>query len=312
MKIHFLREEDVVQLVPIWNQQFVHDVLDEARFRRVILEDLNYEPEDALVAVVDNDVVGCISTVVKDGVNGRDGAGRGKDEGIGYIKCLFTINGPVGCKAKERLLQAGLAYLKSKDIHAIIVGTYTGQYFFPGVDVRYTYQLAFYESHGFVYNDYDEDVTIDLVGGGGVSPIRASHLEKIEEMGISIVSYSPEHLPMVQDFVPTVEYSEWFPFGWEDSFGKGENKDTILAVKGNVVIGWVDYHVQSKEFGPIAVRPEYRRKGIGSALLVESCYQMQARGVDRVVAGWANTPFYVANGWHVCRTYWSFTMILNR
>ena len=56
-------------------------------------------------------------------------------------------------------------------------------------------------------------------------------------------------------------------------------------------------------FGPIAVLKKFRGKGIGSCLLMEALLQMKKRKVPKVFAGYAETSFYLKNGWKIARKY---------
>ncbi len=61
---------------------------------------------------------------------------------------------------------------------------------------------------------------------------------------------------------------------------------------------------------PTAVLEEMRHNGIGSCILLESVLRMKDQGAKRAVALWANTPFYIANGWKVFRQYTVFVKTL--
>jgi predicted N-acetyltransferase YhbS len=71
------------------------------------------------------------------------------------------------------------------------------------------------------------------------------------------------------------------------------------------MVSWASYHPRtgSARFGPIAVLEEMRGNGIGSCLMLECVLRIIDTGADRVVAGWANTPFYLANDWKICCQY---------
>jgi len=78
-----------------------------------------------------------------------------------------------------------------------------------------------------------------------------------------------------------------------------------VALKRKEIVGWASYHPRpgTAQFGPIALLENVRHNGIGSCLLLESVLRMKDAGADRVIASWANTPFYLPNGWRICRQY---------
>lgn len=126
---------------------------------------------------------------------------------------------------------------------------------------------------------------------------------KAGEAGVTIVPYRPEMLGQMREFVRKVNILQWFPDGWEDSFGKDDH--TLVALQGEEIVGWAEYwpHPEKGGFGPIAVLPEERHHGIGTCLLLESMLRMKAQGVPEAIAGWAATEFYRRSGWEICRQY---------
>ena len=107
----------------------------------------------------------------------------------------------------------------------------------------------------------------------------------------------------MREFVEKVNMTAWFPRGWEKNFRKRGNK--YVALKGEDIVGWASYwpRTGTAGFGPIAVLEEMRHHGIGSCLLLECVLSMKKAGADKVFASWANTPFYIPNGWKICRQY---------
>lgn len=69
-----------------------------------------------------------------------------------------------------------------------------------------------------------------------------------------------------------------------------------IATKDKELVGFSCFEATAKNFfGPMAVRKEYRRKGIGKALLLKSLVSMQEMGYAYAIIGWpAKTaiPFY--------------------
>ncbi|MBN1458810.1 MAG: GNAT family N-acetyltransferase [Armatimonadetes bacterium] len=49
--------------------------------------------------------------------------------------------------------------------------------------------------------------------------------------------------------------------------------------------------------------PRERGRGYGALLLLECMRRARDEGAHTMWAGWANTGFYVACGWHVCRRF---------
>ena len=302
MSIRQLRQSDVGQVVTLWNICFPHDQVSKKWFEEVIFGDPNFETEGHLVAATENgSVIGFVSAVAREGVEGRNGKGRPHETNLGYIKGLCALREYEKDRLKEQLLRRSLKFLKNKGKKIARVGEYTGRYFFSGIDERYREELQFYKDNGFEEIDATEDVVLDLKN---FQPTEYQKLAKkrIEELGITIRPFQPEFLKKMKRFVEKLGYPQWFPVGWETDFGK---RPTLIALLEGEVVGWGEYHPHREGgyFGPVAVLDELRGNGIGTCLLLESSLRMKASDTPSIAAGWANTPFYLKNGWKVSRRY---------
>jgi GNAT superfamily N-acetyltransferase len=69
-----------------------------------------------------------------------------------------------------------------------------------------------------------------------------------------------------------------------------------IAVKDKEIIGFACYDATAKGFfGPTGVKAEYRKMGIGKALLKQSLYSMKESGYAYAIIGWSAEdaiPFY--------------------
>lgn len=69
-----------------------------------------------------------------------------------------------------------------------------------------------------------------------------------------------------------------------------------IATKGKKLVGFACFEVTAKNFfGPMAVLEEYRKKGIGKALLLKSLVSMREMGYAYAIIGWPTKsaiPFY--------------------
>ena len=305
IQIRPLKRSDTVQVVSGWCTCFPYDKTTVARFEDTIFEDPNYERQGNLVATKNDEIVGFVATVVREGIAGRDGAGKVHEEDFGYIKGLFTLKEHDETEeVKRRLLEKALDFMKSKNKRTAKVGQYTGRYFFPGIDTRYEEELRFYRENGFEKIDTEEDVKIDLTDFQPTKYQRQAQ-RRIQELGVVIKPYQSNFLEAMRRFAKRLDYPQWFPEGWESDFAK--KGDTLVAFLGSEVVGWTAFGYSRSTsdwyFGPIAVLEELRRKGIGTCLLLRSMERMKKAGAPNVIAGWANVPFYTKNGWKVSRKY---------
>jgi ribosomal protein S18 acetylase RimI-like enzyme len=305
IQIRPLKRSDTVQVVCGWCTCFPYDKTTVARFEDTIFEDPNYERQGNLVATKNDEIVGFVATVVREGIAGRDGADKVHEEDFGYIKGLFTLKEhDEKEEVKRRLLEKALDFMKSKNKRTAKAVRYTGRYFFPGIDTRYEEELRFYRENDFEKIDTEEDVAIDLIAFQRTEYQRQAQ-RRIQELGVVIKPYQSNFLEAMRRFAKRLDYPQWFPEGWELGFAK--KADTLVALLGFEVVGWAAFGYPRSTsdwyFGPIAVLEELRRKGIGTCLLLRSMERMKKAGAPNVIAGWANVPFYTKNGWKVSRKY---------
>jgi len=300
--IRAMESSDIPEIVRGWNLSLTHNQTDEARFERVILGDPNHENGASLVAIYDGKIAGFIGSIAREGVPGADGRGRPYEKDKGYIKGMFVLEEFRRRGIGTRLLDGVEKYMKSKGKSVIRIVTYTGSYFFPGVDLKYESALKFFANRGFHQDHVINDVDLDLKGFQ-ISDYQKDARRRMAEFGVHIEGYDPSMLSAMREFVGKVNMTAWFPEGWEEGYKEKGNK--FAALKNGEIVGWASYYPRTGTagFGPIAVLEEMRGNGTGSCLMLECVLRMKDAGADRVVASWANTPFYLPNGWKICRQY---------
>ena len=293
---------DIEEVVQGWNRSLVYDQVSEERFKSVILKDPNHDKGASLVAIYDGKIVGLISAVAREGLTGADGRGSPDEADRGYIKGFFVLEEFRRQGVGTELLDEAEKYLKSKGKSNIWVVIYSGNYIFPGVDLRYESGVKFFQDKGFREDHVIDDMDLDL-RNFQLLDYHKDARRRAAEFGVRIEKYDPSMLDKMKIFVEKVHMTSWFPEGWEEGYKEKGNK--FVAVKGEEILGWASYWpgAGTAGFGPIAVLEDMRGHGIGSCLLLECVLSMKETGSDRVLASWTNTPFYVPNGWEICRQY---------
>jgi GNAT superfamily N-acetyltransferase len=301
-EIRPLERSDIPETVKGWNQVLIHDKVSEHQFEDVIFGDPNYERECNLVAVEDGRIAGFIGAVARKGTLGKDRRGRPSERHYGYIKGFFVLDDYWDTGIERKLLNKALECLRSRSKRSVWVARYTGKYFYPGTDVRYERLQRFFDENGFTRMFTINDVAADLRDFEPSEYQRKAKM-RAEEIGVEIMAYRPEMLSMMREFVDKLNMRHWFPDAWEKDFGKGGH--SLIACRNDKIVGWTAYcpNKPSSEVGGIAVLEDYRRKGIGTSLLLESMLRLKEFGVSKVVAGWAATEFYLKSGWKICRQY---------
>jgi GNAT superfamily N-acetyltransferase len=302
VSIRPMEDSDIPYVAQGWNLSLPYDQISMERFRHVILKDANYEKNSTLVAIHDGKPVGFICSVLREGILGADNKGRPDEKDQGYIKGMFVLDEFRRNGIGSRLFDEAVEYNKLKGKSVIRVLTYTGNYFFPGVDTRYEPALKFFESKGFHRDYVINDVDIELTDFK-ITDNHKNARRRASEVGVHVEDYDPSMLDEMRKFVEKLNMISWFPEGWENGFKSKGNK--VVALKGEEIVGWASFGVSGEIgwFGPTAVIEDMRHNGIGSCVLLESVLHMKDAGAKRVIASWANTPFYIANNWKICRQY---------
>lgn len=306
-----IESSDICEIVNGWNQVLIYDNVSEQWFEEIIFRDPNYERDCNLVAVRDGVIVGFIGIVAREGILGRDGRGILNERDDGYIKGFYILDDYWSSGIKEMLLKEALEHLRSKGKSIIKVVEYTGQYFFPGIDSKYETLLNYFDENGFVRKHMIQDVVADLKDLK-LSDYQIEAKQRVNEIGVEIKTYKPAMLDKMREFVDKLNIISWFPSGWEKNFGKSDctyppwyGGYALVALMNDNIVGWASYVYKDpiSEFGSTGVLDEYRHKGVGTCLLLESMLRLKELGAQKVVAKWAATGFYLKKGFKIDREY---------
>jgi GNAT superfamily N-acetyltransferase len=200
------------------------------------------------------------------------------------------------------LLGAALRDPRCATHPAITVRSHNYWCFVPGVDKRYTGAIAFLESRGFARKGLNTDVSMGLEEAAALPRRRAGR----SAPGSRVVPYEPVLLDAMRVFVQRIDMPGWIWPDWEARYARGGEGVRCVALRGDEIVGWVDGRVSPNGTGGInyiAVLEDVRRQGIGSVLLREAVAGLATRGAKSFFAPYVPAPFYLANGWRVCREY---------
>ncbi len=303
MQLSRLAEEHVASVVEAWNRALPYDHMTEGEFRRVLFQDPNYEPEAASVAWADDgSALGIGACVLRRTPEGKDGGGQEPEFARGYLKAFFVLDHPGQDEIADALLGAAESYCAKARKHKLFVTQYTGPYFFPGIDVRYERLHTLLIARGYRDVGTLEDVAVDLQDPS--IPDRLARARERAGPTIEVLTWKPDLMAAMRRFVEEEDKRQWFPVGWESGLAQPRERVLILR-RGEEIVGWAQYRPGTPRagFGPVLVLRRERGKGYGALLLFECMGRARDQGSENMWAGWANTGFYVACGWHICRRY---------
>ena len=295
MPMRPMTRADVPEALRLWNADFVHDTVSEERLERVIFDDPHFPEGVATVLEEGGRMTGFAYAVAPDP----------SATWVGNVCFLKLLSGPPYApgSAADRLLAAAEEFCIAQDREGLHVVEYAaGGHIIPGIDRRYEEKMNFFLERGYAESHEIRDVALDLAAFEPGEWAREAR-RKAAEQRVSILPYEAGMLEMFRDFVRDLGMGHWFRQGWEKRYHAGCH--TFVAVRDGRLIGYADYapSQQCGSFGTTAVRRDLRGQGIGSCLLNACMERMKELGTPLVVAEWANTPFYLKNGWHVWRRY---------
>ncbi len=248
-------------------------------------------PELMLVAREQGQIVGCCLA--------HEVGGRGiiKLFGVappyrrrGIATALFDV-------LEERMHQRGLS-------EAAVEAAAPG-YFLPGVDLRYTAALSFLFQRGYESDRVSRvDMRVDLTR----ADLDTAEAEaRLAAQWITLRRARPEEVEAVAQWILGV-----FGQGWQIETADARifsPTPLFIAIEGEKLVGFAVYDVTGPaRFGPTGTLPEYRRRGIGSALLRLCLRSLRQRGEAEATIGWAGPIAYYARtvGAEISRVYWLF------
>lgn len=308
MQIAPMSPQDIPAVAHAWT--LTHDPVSPERLQGLIFGDPNYEPEAVTIARDDDgSVLGLSAAVLRRTIQGKDGGGSEHGFDRGFLKVFFVTPGPHEDDAATALLSAAERYCAAAGKSELGVTQYTGPYLYPGMDVRYERLRELLEVNGYRDVATIEDVEATLDDADIATRLEGARRRVGPE--VEMVSWRPELLPAMREFVAEGNMPEWFPRGWESRCSEPD-ETTVILRRGEEIVGWAHFSpgVPRAGFGPTLVLPRERGKGYGALLLLECMARAQQRGTERMGAGWANTGFYVANGWHIRRRFAVFSKAL--
>ncbi len=298
------KQEYMEQLVTGWNETLIFDPISEERFLQQVLMDENFDPDLALVLLVEDKVIGfCLGIKRK-----YPYLTRGLEENRGWISIMFVLTKYQGRGYGKALLKEEEKRLKREKVKEITLCAYSPNYFTPGVDLKYEKALSFFEHNGYVKGLDAVSMQKDLFTYS-IPEKTQEMIERLREEGISFNKYSLSYMEKLLAFAEAE-----FDAGWVrnilQAIRNGEAEDTILIATDieDQVIGYCMRKIDGNDarFGPIGVKESIRSKGIGGILFDLQMREMQKRGIFYAYFLWthgAAMRFYERHGMSTYRTY---------
>jgi len=286
---------DLHSLSEFLKRNLVYENITEELAKEKIFDDPDFDPEKALKAIINSEIVGFMQGVVR----------KFKSRRTGFIKLFATDEKCRRQGIASALLKIIEEKLWSENIEEIRILDSSPNYLQPGLDPRYTEAYVFITRRG--YEKFDEDVNMEVdLEGQDFSTDREE--EDLLGQGIEIKRASPEDRQLVFSFI-----DENFATSLKEVEVSFKNRpiSTHIGLKNGRVIAFATYDANNLNtgwFGPMGTLKELRGMGVGRVLLKRCLRDIKLQGRKTSTIAWVGPIAFYGDsvGANVKRVFWRF------
>lgn len=285
--------DDLLAALALWNRNYPVDELDDASFAAVIQDTRNATRTINLIAMADSQIVGFMAIAIA----------KSFDAGVtAYLRAL-AVEPEFVDRVVPLMLNNVQTRLRLQRVTVLDVCRFrSGAIFFPGLDPYYSKMLAALQQYGFVRDETLYDAHVNL-NSYTLNAFQMETIKQVSDTGVKISQFTRAYSEAMAAFIQRANLGDWFAPGWEEQLSASK---AIVVRDGAAIIGYAQYRWDGDGvlFGPIAVLPERRSQGIGSALLAIIMSRLKQSGVPTMTTKWAlPVSYYQKNGWQIAREY---------
>jgi GNAT superfamily N-acetyltransferase len=202
---------------------------------------------------------------------------------------------------------AALGLLRERGAERVSLGRGGEDHLWPGVPANLPDAAAFFQAHGWAWDDVGIDLVRDL--RGYVDPIGA--VARAADGGINLAVAGAADLPQVLAFEET-HFPEWLGFfrrGDSSILAARDSEGTILGTllfrgPGPVSRFWRLLGTDSAAIACVGVAESAQGRGVGSALVARASELLRDAGARLCLIDWVvRTDFYRRVGYEPWREY---------
>lgn len=285
--------EDLLAALSLWNHTYPVDELDDPSFAAVIHDTRNASRTINLIAMADSQIVGFMAIAIAKSFD---------DSVTAYLRAL-AVEPEFMDRIVPLMLNNVQTRLKLQRVTVLDLCRFrSGAIFFPGLDPYYTKMMTALRGFGFAPDETLYDAHVNL-SSYTLNEFQIQTIKHVSDTGVKISQFTSAYSSAMAAFIQQANLGDWFAPGWEEQLSASK---AIVVRDGAAIIGYAQYRWDGNGvlFGPIAVLPERRSQGIGSALLAIIMNRMKQSGVHTMAAKWAlPISYYQKNGWQIAREY---------
>jgi mycothiol synthase len=293
MQLREIAENDLPALLDLCRQTLPFDPMSAAALRQRTLDEPNHNPRYQLGLWDGGALVGTIL-----------GGTRQSAEGTAAWVRLIAVDQHHQRRGYgTRLLREIETRLRDDGITRLLVGNSTPNFFFPGVDLRYTPALCMFMKHGFQRYADAINMLVDLESRDWST---AEEEARLAGQGYAFRRLQREDRAAFSDWLE----QQWNP-GWQHegltSYGN-DPISTFVATHDGRICAFATYNVAGLDpsFGPTGTEEALRGQGIGRVLFFRCMQDLKQLGNRTAEIIWVGPiAFYarVAGAW-INRTFW--------
>ncbi len=267
-------ETDLNSILQLCANTLQWDAINETLLREKILDDPDFDPQLALTLWEDNHLIAFLFGVVR----------TFETERTAYIKCFAVDKSFQRQGAGTQLFREAEQRFGAQKAMRIRIGEAPVNYLQPGIDTRYSDAILFLETLG--YKAFDTSIMMQSDISGQEFSTQSKE-DVLAQEDIELVRAGYDDMQDVFEFVES-----HFP-RWRTQMTFTYNSLPVslhIARRQGTIIGFAAHNTNNFGngwFGPIAVLPEFQRKGIGSTLLKRCMQDMKDWGLEQALIPWA-------------------------
>ena len=293
MQIRELTEKDLPALLDLCRGTLPYDRFSLPFLRRGVFDEPNHNPHYLLSAWEDDRLAGALLGGTRETESGP----------AAWMRLIAVAPAYRRQGLASRLLGELEGRLHADGLTRLRAGNSAPNYFWPGLDVRYTPAFCFFERHGFRRYGDAINMQVELASRDWDT---AAEEARLAQEGIIVRRLQPDDRAAFGDWLK----QHWQPVWHYEGMVSYANEpiSTFIATAQGRICAFASYNVAALEagFGPTGTQPEYRGRGIGRILFFHCMHDLQSLGYQTVEVCWVGPiSFYarIADAW-INRSFW--------